>query len=167
MATVLQLRQLLDELAVFQKHVVGFDAEIKNVFLGESHPEARLFQDLPGAGPQLAPRLCAFGHVRSVYPRPGQPAKIRGPRRRSGKKAARNSGRIGAGENFPVFLRQTFVEWRPSRTVRHSAWAKVYYERNLKQGKKHPAILRALAFKWMHPVGLLAAPPAPTMKPAT
>ena len=33
------------------------------------HPEAPLFRDLPGAGPQMAPRLCAaFGTDRTIYP---------------------------------------------------------------------------------------------------
>src|SRR6266496_1654242 len=53
---ILQLEQLLDQVEVFQKHVALFDAQIKRVFA--SHPEAAFFRELPGAGPQLAPRLC-------------------------------------------------------------------------------------------------------------
>ena len=48
----------------------------------------------------------------------------------------------------PGFLRQTFVEWA-GQTVRYSEWAQVYYEHMLNKGKKHPAIIRALAFKWI------------------
>jgi hypothetical protein len=43
-----------------------YDQRIKKVF--ESHPEAKLFAHLPGAGPVTAPRLCAFfGTDRSRY----------------------------------------------------------------------------------------------------
>ena len=104
---------------------------------------------MPGAGPQLAPRLCAaFGTIRSVYPDPASLQKYAGlaPVREKSGHQLWTHWRWRA----PVFLRQTFVGGLVShQTVRHSAWAKVYYERSLKQGKKHPAILRALAFKWI------------------
>jgi hypothetical protein len=48
----------------------------------------------------------------------------------------------------PVFLRQTFVEWA-GQTVVYCPWAGRYYERVKNKGKKHAAILRALAFKWI------------------
>lgn len=142
---ILQLNQLLDELAVFEKHVSRFNTEIKRVFA--EHPEAYLFRDLPGAGPQLAPRLCvAFGTDRSTYPDPQSVQKYVGVapvREKSG-----NQVWIHWRWRAPAFLRQTFVEWA-GQTVVHSVWAKAYYEHMLKKGKKHAAILRALAFKWI------------------
>ncbi len=141
----LQLAQLLDELEVLRKHIARFDAEIKTAFA--SHPEASLFRDLPGAGPQLAPRLCvAFGTDRTVYPNPSSLQKYVGvaPVREKSGQQLRTHWRWRA----PVFLRQSFVEWA-GQTVRYSAWARVYYQRMLKKGKKHAAILRALAFKWI------------------
>ena len=87
---VLQLRGLLDPLRAFRKHVALLDAAIKTGFA--AHPEAALFRDLPGAGPALAPRLCvAFGTLRTLYSRSGQPAETR--RRRP-----------GAGEERPIAL---------------------------------------------------------------
>jgi transposase len=142
---IFQLRELLDQLRVFHKHVPLFDAEIKAVFA--SHPNAPLFRDLPGAGPQLAPRLCVlFGTIQSLYPDPTCLQKYVGvaPVREKSGNQVWTHWRWQA----PTFLRQTLVEWA-GQTVRYSAWAKVYYERMVKKGKKHAVILRALAFKWL------------------
>jgi len=141
----MQLQQLLDELEVLRKHVARFDTQIKKVFA--SHPEASLFRDLPGAGPQLAPRLCvAFGTDRTLYPDPSSMQKYLGvaPVREKSGNQLWTHWRWRA----PVFPRQSLVEWA-GQTVRYCGWARVYYERMLKKGKKHAAILRALAFKWI------------------
>jgi transposase len=142
---VLQLRQLLDQLQVFHKHVAILDAHIKAAFAG--HTEAYLFRDLPGAGPQLAPRLCAaFGTDRTAYPDPASLQKYVGVapvREKSGGKLWTHWR-----WNAPTFLRQTFVEWA-GQTVRYSEWARLYYQRMIRQGKKHTVILRSLAFKWI------------------
>src|SRR5260370_4091572 len=64
---VLQLRFLVDQWRVFHRHVPRLDAQIKQAFL--QHPEVNLFRNLPGAGPALAPRLCAaFRTARTLYP---------------------------------------------------------------------------------------------------
>lgn len=142
---LLQLEHLLDQLEVFQKHVAIFDAQIKTAFA--AHPNAALFRELPGAGPQLAPRLCAaFGTITSLYPDPASLQKYAGlaPVREKSGNQIWTHWRWRA----PAFLRQSFVEWA-GQTVRYSEWAKVYYERMLKKGKKHAVILRALAFKWI------------------
>jgi transposase len=142
---VLQLRELLDQIEVFQKHIPHFDAEIKRVFA--AHPEASLFRDLPGAGPQLAPRLCvAFGTIRPLYPDPSSLQKISGvaPVREKSGNQVWTHWRWQAS----TFLRQTFIEWA-GQTVRYSQWARVYYQRRINKGAKHAVILRALAFKWI------------------
>ena len=74
---VLQLHALVDQLEVFQKHVARMDADIQRAFA--AHPDAPLFRDLPGAGKQLAPRLCAaFGTDRTAYPDPASLQKYAG-----------------------------------------------------------------------------------------
>lgn len=141
----MQLEQLLDELEVLRKHVARFDVQIKKVFA--SHPEASLFRDLPGAGAQLAPRLCvAFGTDRALYPDPSSLQKFLGvaPVREKSGNQLWTHWRWRA----PAFPRQTFVEWA-GQTVRYCPWARLYYKRMLNKGKKHAAILRALAFKWI------------------
>jgi transposase len=120
-------------------------SEIKTTFA--AHENAALFRDLPGAGPQLAPRLCvAFGTLRPLYPDPASLQKFAGlaPVIEKSGSQSWTHWRWGA----PKFLRQTFVEWA-GQTIRYSAWARIYYQRMLQKGKKHAVILRALAFKWV------------------
>lgn len=142
---VLQLRQLLDQLKVFQKHIPVLNEQIKTVFA--SHPDAHLFRELPGAGPQLAPRLCvAFGSERQAYSDPAALQKYAGvaPVREKSGQQLWTHWRWRA----PRFLRQTFVEWA-GQTVRYSEWARLYYQRMIKKGKTHAVVIRALAFKWI------------------
>lgn len=139
----LQLHHLLDQLEVFRKHVALFDAQIKTTFA--AHPDAAFFRELPGAGPQLAPRLCV-AFASDSYADPSSMQKYAGvaPVREKSGNQLWTHWRWGA----PTFLRQTFVEWA-GQTIRYSSWAKVYYEDMLKKGKKHATIIRALAFKWI------------------
>jgi len=142
---VLHLQSLLDQGRALRKHITLLDQTIRATFA--QHPEAPLFRDLPGAGPALAPRLCvAFGTLRTLYPDPASLQKQAGvaPVREKSGQQLWTHWRWRA----PVFLRQSLVEWA-GQTVMHSAWAKVYYQRMLAKGKKHHAILRALAFKWI------------------
>src|SRR5262249_33984496 len=48
----------------------------------------------------------------------------------------------------PKFLRQIFVEWA-AESIRHSFWARVYYQQQRDKGKAHQAAVRALAFTWI------------------
>ena len=142
---VRQLRVLVEQLRVVQKHVGQFDDAIATAFA--AHPEAALFRDLPGAGPVLAPRvLLAFGTERERYPDPGSLQKYAGlaPVREKSGGALWTHWRWHA----PTFLRQSFVEWA-GQTVVYCPWAKAYYERMKAKDKGHWAILRALAFKWV------------------
>ncbi|HXG95380.1 MAG TPA: transposase [Blastocatellia bacterium] len=48
----------------------------------------------------------------------------------------------------PKFLRQTFHEYA-GESIRHSFWAKAYYESQRAKGKSHSEAVRALACKWI------------------
>lgn len=142
---VRQLRVLVEQLRVVQKHVAAFGAAIAAAFA--AHPEAALFRDLPGAGAVLAPRvLVAFGVERDRYPDPGSLQKYAGlaPVREKSGGALWTHWRWHA----PTFLRQSFVEWA-GQTVLYCPWARAYYQAMKAKGKSHWAILRALAFKWV------------------
>jgi transposase len=142
---VLYLRALLDQLEIFHQHIPRFDKAIEQTFA--EHADRDLFRNLPGAGRQLAPRLCvAFGTLRPLYPDPASMQKHSGvaPVREKSGNQIWTHWRWQAS----TFLRQTFVEWA-GQTVLYSDWAKVYYQRMIKKGKKHSMILRALAFKWI------------------
>src|SRR3954470_19280685 len=48
----------------------------------------------------------------------------------------------------PKFLRQSFHEYA-GESIRHSFWARAYYDEQRAKGKGHQAAVRALAFKWI------------------
>lgn len=139
------LARLVDLLEVEARHIAGWEKRIAACFA--AHPRAELFASLPGAGPVLAPRLLvALGDVPERYPDAQALQKYAGvaPVREKSGRQVWVHWRWGA----PKFLRQTLVEWA-GQTVVFSAWAKAFYRRQQAQGKKHHAILRALAFKWV------------------
>jgi len=107
----------------------------------------RLFQDLPGAGKNLAPRLlAAFGEGRQRYQRADELQKYAGiapVTERSGKKSG-----VHWRWQCPKFMRQTFVEWA-GQTINKSFWAGAYYRQQREKGSSYQAAVRALAFKWI------------------
>jgi hypothetical protein len=48
----------------------------------------------------------------------------------------------------PKFRRQSFHEFA-GESVKHSFWARAYYEQQLARGKGRQAAVRALAYKWI------------------
>src|SRR5215471_2711030 len=46
------------------------------------------------------------------------------------------------------FIRQTFHEFA-AQSIRWSIWARIYYDQMRARGLRHPAAVRALAFKWI------------------
>jgi transposase len=142
---VLQVEMLVAVLRPLQKHIGVLEEHIALAF--EAHPDAAIFRELPGAGPALAPRLLvAFGSDRSRYPDPESMQKYAGV-----APVVERSGRqtwIHWRPYAPKFLRQSFVEWA-GQTVVHCAWARAYYWSQREAGKRHHAVLRALAFKWI------------------
>ena len=103
-------------------------------------------QALPGAGPQLAPRLlAAFGEQRERFKNAAelqQYAGIAPVTERSGKKHW-----VHWRWQCPT-LRQTFVEWA-AQTINKSFWAGAFYSQQRTKGCSHQAAVRALAFKWI------------------
>ena len=141
----LQLNLLVDLVRAFNKHIAHFEKEIDRVFGASS--QAVLFQNLPGSGAALAPRLAAaFGTDKSAFADPSTMQKLFGlaPVREKSGQQLWTHWRWQA----PAFLRQTFVEWA-GQTVVWSQWAGHYYQRMKAKGKKHHVILRSLAFKWI------------------
>jgi transposase len=122
-----------------------FEREIGQIF--EQMPDAGLFAALPGAGPNLAPRLLlAFGNDRSRYASAQdllQYAGIAPVTERSGKKQW-----VHWRWGCPTFLRQTFVEWA-NESRKFSFWANAFYQAQKRMCKTHQAAIRALAFKWI------------------
>lgn len=122
-----------------------YDTAIAQAFA--AHPDAALFQSVPGAGDVLAPRLLvAFGTDRTRFPSAGevqQAAGIAPITIRSGK-----SHIVTWRWMTSTFLRQTFHELAAA-SIRQTEWARVYYAQQRQRGKSHHAAVRALAFKWI------------------
>ncbi len=142
---VLSLQRLVNQLLSLQASVAAFDKAIQALFA--KHPDHLLFESLPGAGPQLAPRLlAAFGSDRAALSLPSEMQKKSG--------IAPVLDRSGQGKTIrrrwcrSKFLCQTFHEFA-AYSIPHSIWAKAYYQELLARGKSHNAAVRALAFKWI------------------
>jgi transposase len=141
----LLVQALVNQLRVTLEAIETFDNAIAQ--RAQSHPDFPLFQALPGAGPVFASRLLvAFGEQRERYTTAAALQKYAGiapVTERSGTKAW-----VHWRLQCPKFLRQTFVEWA-AESIRHSFWARVYYQQQRDKGKAHQAAVRALAFKWI------------------
>jgi len=141
----LHVLALVEQLRTVLTAINGFDREIAMV--AGTLPDYALFQGLPGAGPQLAPRLlAAFGEQRERFHGADELQKYSGiapVTERSGKKSW-----VHWRWQCPKFLRQTFVEWA-AQTINKSFWAGAYYRQQRAKGSSHQAAVRALAFKWI------------------
>ena len=141
----LTVQMLAKQLRLLHGSIVAYERQIAALF--RPHPDAFLFESLPGAGPTLAPRLLtAFGTDRFRHPTAQDMQAYAGIApviERSGKSCWTHWR-----WNCPKFLRQTFHEFAKS-TVIHSAWARAFYDLQKSRGKGHNAAIRALAFKWI------------------
>jgi len=138
LALVAQLRTLLAAIELFDREIATVACTL---------PDYALFQGLPGAGLQLAPRLlAAFGEQRDRFHGAHELQQYSGiapVTERSGKKSW-----VHWRWQCPKFLRQTFVEWA-SQTINRSFWAGAYYRQQRARGSSHQVAVRALAFKWI------------------
>jgi transposase len=136
---------LAHQLALVMGQIRLFDEKIRQCF--ERLEDADLFRDLPGAGPQLAPRLLvAFGEDRKRFSSANALccyAGIAPVTERSGNKSW-----VHWRYSCPKFLRQSFIEWT-NQTVRFSFWARAFYQVQREKGKTHQMAIRALAYKWI------------------
>jgi transposase len=141
----IQALVLVEQLELMFKAIGQFDTEIEK--LASAHPDYRLFQSFPGAGPSLAPRLLvAFGEQRDRFKSAAEIQKYSGiapVTERSGQKHW-----VHWRLQCPTFLRQTFVEWA-AQTINKSYWAGEYYQQQRAKGSTYQAAVRALAFKWI------------------
>lgn len=115
--------------------------------LCRAHADFELFSSLPGAGPVYTSRLLtAMGSNRGRWQTPDDLLRFSGVApvvERSGK-----SRWVRWRHLCPKFLRQSFVEYA-GESVRHSQWARAYYDEQRAKGKSHQAAVRALAYKWI------------------
>jgi transposase len=136
---------LIEHLRLLLRDIEKLDKEIKKIY--RSLPDREIFDSLPGAGPQMAPRLLtAFGTNRDRYQNAAELQRYGGvaPVIESSGQKSWTHWRYSC----PKFLRQTFVEWA-GLSIRFSFWAKAYYDQQIAKGKPHNTAVRSLAFKWI------------------
>jgi transposase len=144
-ANRLTVQRLAKQLRTLHGSIAEYDRQIARLFA--PHPDAFIFDSLPGAGTALAPRLLsAFGTDRDRHPAAKDMQTYAGIApviERSGKSCWTHWR-----WNCPKFLRQTFPEFAKN-SIPYSTWAKAYYELQKQRGKGHNAAIRSLAFKWI------------------
>jgi len=144
-SSVLMITALAAQLKTTLAAVKQFDEEIAR--LCAVHPDFPLFQSLPGAGDVYASRLLAvMGTQRDRWASAAELACLSGiapVMERSGQ-----SVWIRWRYFCPKFMRQSFHEYA-GESVKHSFWARAYYEQQIGKGKSRQAAVRALAYKWI------------------
>ena len=144
-SSVLMVQALAGQMRVIIETLKEFDCQIEE--LCEGHQDYHLFESLPGSGTVYAARLlAAFGSNREKFANADAVACLAGIApviERSGK-----STWVRWRYFCPKFLRQTFHEYA-GESIRHSFWAKAYYESQRAKGKRHAKAVRALAYKWI------------------
>jgi transposase len=143
--SVLNVQMLARQIDALRPSIARYDKEIATRF--GKHPDAHLFESLPGSGAAMAPRLLsAFGSKRDRFQAASEVQEYSGiapVTRRSGRQS-QTTWRWGA----PKFVRQSFHEFA-RLSIQHSAWARAYYDLQIERGKSRHAAFRALAFKWI------------------
>ena len=143
--SALTVRILVDQITALAEGIQAYDERIHDLFA--AHPDAHLFDCLPGSGATLAPRLlAAFGSDRSRFDSAARVQQYTGiaPVTVSSGKSHWVHRRWAANK----FLRQTFHEFA-GHSLRYSIWARAYYQQMRSRGKGRHAAIRALAFKWI------------------
>jgi transposase len=143
--STLNVLMLARQIEALRPSIAQYDKEIARRF--SAHPDAQLFESLPGSGAVMAPRLLsAFGSRRDRFQAASEVQEYSGIApvvKRSGKQS-QTVWRWGA----PKFVRQSFHEFA-LLSIRSSAWASAYFQMQRERGNSKHAAVRALAFKWI------------------
>ena len=142
--SVLTATLLAKQIRVANAAIDQYDQQILALY--EEHPDAFIFESLPGSGKSLGPRLlAAMGTNRDRYKSAVDIQTYSGiapVTERSGKYQW-----IHWRWGCPTFMRQSFHEFA-TFSRRSSLWAKAFYDLQRERGKSHHAAIRSLAFKW-------------------
>jgi len=140
----LAIQALAAQVAALHPFIQRYDKEIAEVFA--AHPDAALFDSLPGAGPVLAPRLLAcLGTDRQRFKSAEALSCYTGVApvtEQSGK-----SKWVHMRWSCSTFLRQSWHEFA-NCSIRFCPWAQECYEAYRKRNMDHHEAIRKLAFKW-------------------
>jgi transposase len=144
-SSILIVDVMAKQILTLNQSINQYDSQLETLM--QDHPDASIFQALPGAGAAMAPRLlAAMGDDRERLTNAQEVQQLSGiaPVTKQSGKSKSVHRRFAASK----FLRQTFHEFA-AHSIKHSAWAKAYYDMMRDRGNKHQAAVRALAFKWI------------------
>jgi len=140
----LAIQTLAAQLQALRPFLDQFDEQIAQLFA--AHPDAALFQSLPGAGAVLAPRLlAALGTDRDRFESAVAVSCYSGiapVTEQSGK----TQHWVHVRWSCPKFLRQSWHEFA-NASRKFSPWARACYE-HLRTKMDHHEAVRKLAYKW-------------------
>ncbi len=136
---------LVEQILALNEGIGQYDTRLETLM--RDHSDASIFESFPGSGAAMAPRLlAAMGSDRERLTDAQQVQQLTGiaPVTKQSGKSQVVRRRWAASR----FLRQTFHEFA-AHSIKHSAWAKAYYDMMRARGNKFQAAVRALAFKWI------------------
>ena len=140
----LAIQTLAGQLQALRPFLDQHEQQIAELFA--AHPDAALFDSLPGAGSALAPRLlAALGSDRSRFPEALSIQCYSGiapVTERSGK----TQYWVHLRWSCPKFMRQSWHEFA-NCSLKFSTWARACYE-DLNKRMDHHEAIRKLAYKW-------------------
>ena len=144
-SSLITVQALILGLRAVRTAIARYDREIARTFA--QHPDASLFATLPGSGTAYSARLlAAFGSRRELFENAESMLNFSGIApvlKRSG-----NSTTIHRRYARPLFVHQSFIEYA-NESIRHSLWARAFYQKQKAAQKSHWVIIRALAYKWI------------------
>ena len=144
-SSIITVQALILGLRASHTAINRFDREIARVFA--QHPDAALFAALPGSGTAYSARLlAAFGSRRERFESAEAMLNFSGIApvlKRSGQSTI-----VHRRFARPLFLHQSFIEYA-NESIRHSLWARAFYQMQKAREKSHWVIIRALAYKWI------------------
>jgi transposase len=144
-SSIITVQALVPGLRAVHTAIARYDREIAHTF--SQHPDSSLFAALPGSGTVYSARLlAAFGSRRELFQSAEATLNFSGiapVRKRSGQATT-----IPRRYARPLFLHQSFIEYA-NESIRHSLWARAFYQMQKTANKTHWVIIRALAYKWI------------------
>ncbi len=133
------------QLQLLQTQINEYRQEIRRLFA--QHPDAGLFESLPGAGEKIAPRLLSeIGDDRVLFPNAQALQCLAGTAPVSFQSGQIH--RVHLRRQCNKSLRNAVHLWA-NLSREFCPWAETYYKALRAKGKSHACALRALGQRWL------------------
>ena len=141
-------KSLVRVITALVESIGEIEAQQQSIY--STHPEHDLIDSFPGLGPVFGARITALlGSDRDRFASHVELQLLTGvapvTKSSGGRKGVTTVHRRLKRSKF---LHQTIVEWA-GQSIKHSAWARAFYDMKRAAGHGHWAALRSLGFKWL------------------